>query len=892
MAARFSPTPTGASMSLKVLGADNSVGTNWCESTTPFGDGDLGTPGAPNTCDLAPPTPAGQPLPLIENFDSCALAGWQIISVDSDTANTWSCSETFSNTEANGFGNAAAADEWLITPPLDLDAQESDSLEFRNYTRFSDAGFTYPQLSVLYSTDYDGSGDPTSATWTPLTGINFSPENSNAWVDSGSIDLSGIAGDSVYFAFRYQSSGTSGGSAANWRLDAISFAVALPPEPPKELAIHEIQGSGDTSPEEGNTVTTTGIVIGDFQGVPLSTQFHPEQLSGFFIQEPDVDSDGNTATSEGIFVFCGSCATDVNVGDAVTVTGEVSEFFGKTQISVTGGSVVVTSSGNTLPTPALIVFGLDQFDELEQYEGMLVTFSDTLTVTEYFQLGRFGQVVLYAGDPAGDRPFQFTHDSAPDVAGLAAFQDELAGRQIVLDDDAFGDNEALDNALNVFHPIPGLSTDNFFRGGDTIDGLTGVLDFAAPNSTSDGTYRVRPVVGEFDYSFTAVNPRSEAPDDVGGTLKVVSANVLNFFPTIDVTSSSSSGDCGPSGTLDCRGADSEAELERQTEKLVAALCAIDGDIVGLSEIENDASGSASLTTLVDALNDADTGCGTSYSFVDAGVLGTDAIKVGMLYRTDTVSPVGDFFIVDNDVDPDYNDDKNRPTLIQVFEELATDERVIIAAHHLKSKGSDCAGVTFSDGTFEDETIEDGQGNCSDTRARAAGIVADFISDVVIPGNDDLGVNPAGTDLVLAIGDLNAYKKEDAVVEFTSRGYIDLIESFNGDEAYSFVFDAKLGYLDHALGLNIEEFVTGVTEWHINADEINLFDYNDDVRDVGERSFDEEPLSTDALELYDRGPFRSSDHDPVIGVYAKPRKRPCCLHCEYPKIESRRPTSGP
>jgi hypothetical protein len=50
------PDPTGASMSLRDPALDNNVGTNWCESVTPFGDGDLGTPGGANDClVVAPP---------------------------------------------------------------------------------------------------------------------------------------------------------------------------------------------------------------------------------------------------------------------------------------------------------------------------------------------------------------------------------------------------------------------------------------------------------------------------------------------------------------------------------------------------------------------------------------------------------------------------------------------------------------------------------------------------------------------------------------------------------------------------------------------------------------------------------------------------------------------
>lgn len=53
-------------------------------------------------------------------------------------------------------------------------------------------------------------------------------------------------------------------------------------------------------------------------------------------------------------------------------------------------------------------------------------------------------------------------------------------------------------------------------------------------------------------------------------------------------------------------------------------------------------------------------------------------------------------------------------------------------------------------------------------------------------------------------------------------------------------------------------MTGVTEWHINADEVNVLDYNDDIQDPGEASFERK---SSALPIYEANGFRSSDHDP-------------------------------
>ncbi len=608
-------------------------------------------------------------------------------------------------------------------------------------------------------------------------------------------------------------------------------------EPPVlRTFIHVVQGPGTATPLAGQTVEIQGIVTTLFEDNDV--------VEGFFVQEEDLDADGDPNTSEGIFVFCNlNCVPAVAVNDQVTVQGIAEEFFGMTQIDAEFGSIVIDTSGNPLPTPAAVDLpaGGSTQDEatFESIEGMLVVFTDTLTVTEYFQLGRYGQVVL----TEGSRSFQYTHTNEPDVAGFAAFTAELATRQIILDDDNNDQNEQIagpDAPEPYPFPPGGLSTTNRFRGGDTIANLFGVLHWSFAGQQGTDAWRVRPVPG-IDNVITPVNTRPSTPDDVGGTLTVANFNVLNYFTTIDVTSSSTTGDCGPSGTLDCRGADSTAELVRQTDKIVAALAEIDADIVGLVEIENNAS--ASLQGLVDAVN-AVVGAGT-YDFVDAGTIGTDAIKVGLIYRPATVAPAGAPAILDSSVDPTFIDSKNRPVLIQTFDEVATGERFTVAVNHLKSKGSACDDVG-------DPDANDGQGNCAGTREAGAIALANYLA------TDPTG---SGDPDMLIIGDLNAYKMEDAITALTSAGYTDLIEQFLGNGAYSFVFNGQLGYLDHALGnASMTEQVTGVAEWHINADEVNLFDYNDDIRDTGEASFEQK---SGALPIYEANAFRSSDHDPVI-----------------------------
>jgi predicted extracellular nuclease/uncharacterized protein YjiK len=782
------------------------VGVNGAFSVVDGGVTLIGSPGT-----IVNP---GQAFPLAENFDSCALTGWQIISVDADTARTWTCNTSFSNIDVNGFGDSAAAEEWFITPPLNMNAQSDEGLTFRSWTRFADNAIAYPQVRLFYSTDYSGSGDPNSATWTEVNGVTWSPANSQAWTDSGSIDLSAITGSRVFFAWRYLSSGTVSNAASNWRLDTINFAV---PPTATTAKIYDIQGSGATSAFTGQLIQTSGIVVADFQG--------SNQLNGFFLQDPT--GDGDMATSDGIFVF--NSAIAVSVGDLISVTGEVDEFNTLTELkNVT--NITIQSSGNALPAPAQVTLPETTNGDLERYEGMYVQITDAsdMFVAQTFFLGRYGQLTL----SAGQRLYQPTNQFLPgstDAINLAA---DNAKRLLILDDgqdvNSLGDNP---------NPVPyiGAPPPAVIRGGDQVSNLIGVLDFGRINSAPDPDtgrdYRLHPTTAPI---FTAANNRQATPDAVGGTLKVAAFNVLNYFTTID----SGPDVCGPAANQDCRGADSASEFTRQRDKIVAALQAIDADIVGLIELENNGAANPAndatdpvLQDLVGALN-AVVGA-NSYTFIDAGVIGTDAIKVALIYKAGTVTPVGAFQLLTSSVDPNFLDTKNRPVLAQTFQQNSTGEKFTVAVNHLKSKGSDCNDVS-------DPIDPNGQGNCNLTRTKAATALASWLA------TDPTG---SGDPDFLIIGDLNAYAQEDPITALKSAGYTDLINQFLGNSAYSFTFDGMLGYLDHALATaSLTAQVTGVTEWHINTDEPPVIDYDENFNPAG---------------YYAATVFRSSDHDPVI-----------------------------
>ncbi len=578
-----------------------------------------------------------------------------------------------------------------------------------------------------------------------------------------------------------------------------------PPPSTIGIRVSDIQGSGDSSPMTEQTVSFTAIVSGDFQENDSDTG---RNLGGFYVQQES--SDGDVTTSDGVFVFDGdNPSVDVRVGDRVEIRGTVKEFFGETQISAT--AVRVTGTGTIQATD--VDLPVNSLADLEHYEGMLLRFPQQLTVTNLRSLGRFGAVGL----SHGGRLYQFTNGNSPDSGAYTAHQQSTAARSIVLDDGLRSSYPSSIRYLNA-----GAGADYSIRNGDSVTGLTGNLRFSrGSGGRGDEAWRLMPTE---TVTFDDDNLRPGTPN-VAGSIRVAGVNVLNFFSKVD----NGQAVCGPQRDDNCRGADSARELARQLAKTASGIALMDADIVGLVELENNAS--ESISAIVEALN-ATLG-GGNYAYVNTGVIGDDAIKTGFIYNVSTVQLLGSFALLDSSVDPRFNDNRNRPALAQSFEVTSTGAVFTVVVNHLKSKGSSCD----SNG---DPNRNDGQGNCSVTRTNAAAAIADWI-DTDPTGSGD-------TDFLI-IGDLNAYLREDPLDALRNAGFTSLLEG--GANPYSFVFDAQAGALDHALAsASLLGQVRETIEWHVNADEPQLLDYNlENGRDPG---------------LFDpASPYRSSDHDPII-----------------------------
>ncbi len=293
-------------------------------------------------------------------------------------------------------------------------------------------------------------------------------------------------------------------------------------------------------------------------------------------------------------------------------------------------------------------------------------------------------------------------------------------------------------------------------------------------------------------------------------------NLLNYFTTIDTTARQHRS-LRPERDPGLPRRRQRAELNRQRSER-AAISALNADVVRPRGAREHAGGGSP------------TGATASrrppvYDFVNTGGIGTDAIRVRIIYRSSTVEPVGGHAILDSSVDPRFDSTHSRPPVAQTFDVMATGAPV----HGGRSTTSSRKGVwPAARGPADDADAGDGQRLASTaTRpAQANRLLTDWINGTVCrpPATPTCWCSATSTPTPRRIR--SDSPRDSAAV------YTNLARRSLGADAYSYLFDGQLGHLDYALSsASLTPQVTGVGAWHINADEVPLFDYNDEVRDA-------------------------------------------------------------
>jgi uncharacterized protein len=536
--------------------------------------------------------------------------------------------------------------------------------------------------------------------------------------------------------------------------------------PPATKRIHEVQGAAHTSPLAGSKVTTPGVVTA-------------KTTNGFWFQDPEPDSD--PATSEGLFVFTNAAPT-VDVGDAVSVAGTVSEFRpggsggtdNLTTTELTGPQITVTG---TAPVPAPTIVGPggrvppstaidDDASGSVENSGTFDPASDGIDFWESLEgmwLGMNSPEVT--GPTSGFREI-------PVVPAGSSIRTIRGG--IVL---RAGDNNPERVMVDdVLAPVPTVKT------GDKLAGLvTGVLDYSFGNFK----WLTTPTPGVVDGGVQRETTKRPGNNE----LAVATFNVENLDPT-----------------------DGPAKFDGLAQAIVTNLAS--PDIVALEEVQDNdgpadtgtVDANVTLDTLAASIRNAG---GPTYQWrqinpVDKAEGGEPGgnIRVALLFRTDRGLQFVDKPGGGPTTPVQVQTVKKQPTLssnpgridpanpawtasrVPLAGEFSYGgKKVFVIANHFSSKGGDDPLW----GRWQPPVR-----STEPKRRQQATVVRDFV-DQILAVDDEANV--------VVLGDLNDFDFSDTADILAGFGATELIDeprTLPFAERYSYVFEGNSQILDHIL----------------------------------------------------------------------------------------------
>jgi len=551
-----------------------------------------------------------------------------------------------------------------------------------------------------------------------------------------------------------------------------------------QVRISDIQGAGHISPLAGQDVT-------DVPGIVTAVD-----SNGFYLQDPNPDD--NDATSEGIFVFT-STAPTVQVGDAVTVSGTVSEFQpggessrNLTTTQLSGDlTIEVLSSGNSLPdavilgaegrTPPTEIInndptaptpeGLnnspfdpaeDGIDFYESLEGMRVTVQDAVAVSATSQFGEIFALVDNGSGATGisDRG---TINISPDD-----FNPERV--QIQFDDDL----------------LPGFEVD--VNVGAQLGDVTGVVGY------SFGNFEVN-VTEAFTPTESALQPEVSELIGTDTQLTIASYNVENLDPQVEDPALTAGGENDVDDDL------GEGRFDAIAAHIVENLNT--PDILALQEVQDSNGAEISdiiaadetLQLLIDKIAELS---GITYELIDHPFIGNETsggqpggnIRTAFLYNPDRVTFVEDSLQTVTDPADQQTNEANpffesRLPLAATF--LFNGEEVTVVNNHFSSKGgsSPLFGQIQSSTELQDDPSVNGS---VDVRQAQAELVKTFV-DGILAENPDANV--------VVAGDLNEFEFISPI-ETLTQSLTNSTETLPENERYSYIFEGNSQSLDHIL----------------------------------------------------------------------------------------------
>ena len=414
--------------------------------------------------------------------------------------------------------------------------------------------------------------------------------------------------------------------------------------------VYKVAGQGAPGIETGKTVTLQGVVTGSF--------LQDCGLDGFFIQGEELAPDDLPA---GLFIYTPDldrqAKKTIRKGQILRIKGKSGEFKGRPQLEQVRA---ISIQGNKKVKPVQVQMPLERGN---RWEGVKVSFDQELTVTDNYELKKYGSLELAAGGRAF-QPANFPSGKGKRCSGRK-------DKTIVLDDGCYSRDP---------DPIPYLNSRETLRVGTTVKkGLTGILTQAF------SAWRIHPTEKP---RFKKSNPRpGPLAKPKQGCLRVAVTNMHSYFLTL--------GD---------RGAKNKQELKIQQDKLLAAVTNIHPDILVLLEMQNRDKVSKNFLAHLQKTTQ------NPWRLVQSRNSQENKLRISLAYRKDRVKQPGRG-------KKDFSQAHDRPPLIARFKPRGKEGKAFaIAAVHFKSKGN-CP---------QDGDVDSGQGCWNKRRKDQARHLLEFI----------------------------------------------------------------------------------------------------------------------------------------------------------------------
>jgi VCBS repeat-containing protein len=507
--------------------------------------------------------------------------------------------------------------------------------------------------------------------------------------------------------------------------------------------IYDIQGAGHTSPLDGQTVITEGVV----------TAIDTSGSRGFWIQ--DEHGDGNDATSDAVFVFTGAAPT-VQVGDKVQVEGVVDEYQGSDPNNLTITEVNAThivGEGTGTITPTIIGEGGRLVPTETIDSDHLTTFNPDHDAIDFFESIE-GMLVTVKNAQAVDSTYQGSTWVVSDNGADATGMNSRGGITIAA-------NDQNPEKIQMYEDSGVSGVNASYVMGDHVGDVTGVVTYYG------GNYELLPLtVGS---TATAGAPTRESTTLAGDAdhITIGAYNVENLDPT------------DPQSKFDQLGYDIAQNLGSP-------------DIVGLEEIQDadgagagtDYSGAATLQKLVDAVAAAG---GPHYKFVEIAPTANNAnggepngnIRQAFLYNADRVSFVDGSLHQISDDDPTNGDAYNNSRHPLVGDFTFHGQTLTVIDIHNYSRG----GSEESFGQ-DQPAINSGDQRRIDQTAPVERYVQNLES-----------TNPDAH--VVVMGDFNGFQFETAQTQLETGGILtNLTTELAPSDRYSYSFEGNSQQIDN------------------------------------------------------------------------------------------------